>query len=244
MEVDEDNDNVPPKLPECEEFNITDVDLDTLKEIYLTSKFKTPIECLEEGKELDDVVMQFYLKYLKAFLENNNELKDKVKIFGTFFFSQLLMKTSTEDFQKLIVKLQKDLSKDFILIPIHLSDENHWLAVWVVRGLNKEGKAFQALLYMDSLDSYIKNKTRQKIFDTLRFIGDSALMELVEVKVPQQPNDVDWGLFTLQFIENIARNPDIAIQGAYDKDMTQSLVQHEVTRRKLKSMIDYVIKQL
>ena len=65
-------------------------------------------------------------------------------------------------------------------------------------------------------------------------------MEFVEPKVPTQFNDYDCGIFTLQFIENIIRNPKIVIDGAYSRNMVKPLSVFKSTREKIKNIIQKV----
>lgn len=90
--------------------------------------------CLNDGEFLNDVVVEFYIKYLY-----NNRLtasqREKTHIFNTFFYDQL-RKENKESSSGLSLQRRRhsqvkrwtkhvDLfSKDFIIVPIN--DESHW----------------------------------------------------------------------------------------------------------------------
>lgn len=62
-------------------------------------------------------------------------------------------------------------------------------------------------------------------------------MKLIIPKVPTQFNDYDWGLFALQYIENIVRNPKIVIDGAYSENMVKPLSVFKLSREKIRDLI-------
>ena len=91
-----------------------------------------------------------------------DEQSTKVGVFGTYFYEQLKrkMKSSFEDFLKLIKKMQKELNKEIVLFPINLPEEQHWVICWLVRGLRDESHPYQAILYLDSLQGVASEETK------------------------------------------------------------------------------------
>lgn len=71
----------------------------------------------------------------------------------------------------------------------------------------------------------------------LKYTGDSISMEFIEPKVPTQFNDYDCGLFALQYIENIIRNPKIVTDGAFSENMVKPLSVFKLSREKLRDLM-------
>ncbi|XP_070191434.1 uncharacterized protein [Littorina saxatilis] len=108
--------------------------------------------CLHEGEFLNDVIIDFYLKYV--FLEKlNEEDRERTQIFSSFFFKRLTQRDSKSQQEPTEVKLTPAekrharvkrwtkhvdiFSKDFLFIPIN--EHSHWyLAVICFPGLESQ----------------------------------------------------------------------------------------------------------
>ncbi|XP_073425407.1 sentrin-specific protease 6 isoform X2 [Dendrobates tinctorius] len=106
------------------------------------------LHCLNEGEFLNDVIIDFYLKYLV--LEKLREKADKIHIFSSFFYKRLNQRErrNLQDTANLTLQQRRHgrvktwtrhvdiFQKDFIFVP--LNEAAHWfLAVICFPGLNE-----------------------------------------------------------------------------------------------------------
>lgn len=85
------------------------------------------LKCLEEGRFLSDIIIDFYLLYIKSEIIPATD-RDKVYLFSSFFFKRLIsIQGKTEEVARqrfqLVEKWTKKINifgKEFILIPINL----------------------------------------------------------------------------------------------------------------------------
>ncbi|XP_051870835.1 sentrin-specific protease 7-like isoform X2 [Pristis pectinata] len=142
------------------------------------------LECLEEGEFLNDVIIDFYLKYL--LLEKApKELAERTHIFSSFFYRRLTRKDNAESEEVNNLSIQQKrhqrvktwtrhvdiFTKDFIFVPIN--EESHWyLAVICFPGLDQiiyesdltnEPKANRLLSNPSSIHSNSENISRDHI---------------------------------------------------------------------------------
>lgn len=107
------------------------------------------LECLEEGEFLNDVIIDFYLKYL-LLKKAPKELAERTHIFSSFFYRRLTRKGNAESEEANNLSIQHKrhqrvktwtrhvdiFTKDFIFVPVN--EESHWyLAVICFPGLDK-----------------------------------------------------------------------------------------------------------
>uniref|UniRef100_A0A4W4H729 SUMO specific peptidase 7b n=1 Tax=Electrophorus electricus TaxID=8005 RepID=A0A4W4H729_ELEEL len=103
------------------------------------------LECLRDGEFLNDVIIDFYLKYLH--LERADRgVADRVHIFSSFFYKQLTRKSNSSEEEAAQYRRHRRVknwtrhvdifSKDYLFIPVN--QEAHWyLVVICFPGLQK-----------------------------------------------------------------------------------------------------------
>ena len=124
---------------------------------------------LREGVYVNDVIINFYLKYLFASLEASN--KKKTHIFSSFFYQNLTDTEKSKVLSKPSDSLRKKrhttvkrwtknmniFEKDFIVIPVNVKNLHWYLAIICFPGLlapKREGVVLKApvILFLDSLE--------------------------------------------------------------------------------------------
>ncbi|KAL2080805.1 hypothetical protein ACEWY4_022658 [Coilia grayii] len=97
------------------------------------------LECLDSGKFLNDVIIDFYLKYLIV-ERTPKELAEKCHVFSSFFYKQLTRRdNANEDCSSATAEHRRHqrvktwtrnvdiFSKDFLFVPVN--QESHWYLV-------------------------------------------------------------------------------------------------------------------
>ena len=136
--------------------------------------------------------------------------------------------------RKFMEKYKQKIRNPILLIPVHIEmteDWKHWVLAWVSRfpDINDEF----SLLHLDSLCGSKLDYKSDDIYNILKFTWDWSRTNLVEPKCPQQKNDIDWGLFVLQYMHNIVAADDpenVIIQGIKSRNMNNSLSKIKLTR--------------
>jgi len=187
--------------------------------------------CLEPEQFLNDVIIDFYLKYLQAGLFSNNLLMAKTYTFSIYFYNRLTMNTSSKAamsradiMHSNVKKWTKNVNifeKDFIVIPIN--DCDHWFVIIICYpGLTcqrKEGATVMQplMLVLDSLEdglkesvcndlrSYLTSEWKEKMKTPREFT--TSTMPGFCPRVPQQNNLTDCGLFLLEYVESFFKKP-------------------------------------
>jgi len=189
--------------------------------------------CLEPEQFLNDVIIDFYLKYLQAGLFSNNPLMAKTYTFSIYFYNRLIMNTNTNSKAAMsradimhsnVKKWTKNVNifeKDFIVIPIN--DCDHWFVIIICYpGLTCqkiEGATVMQplMLVLDSLEdgmkesvcddlrSYLTSEWTEKMKTTREFT--TSTMPGFCPRVPQQNNLTDCGLFLLEYVESFFKKP-------------------------------------
>jgi len=187
--------------------------------------------CLEAEQFLNDVIIDFYLKYLQAGLFSNNPVMAKTYTFSIYFYNRLIMNTSSKMVMSKAEKMHSNVKKwtknvnifdkDFIVVPIN--DCDHWFVIIICYpGLtcqrNEGGIVKQPLmLVLDSLEdglkdsvcsdlrSYLTREWKEKMKTTREFT--TTTMPGFCPKIPQQDNLTDCGLFLLEYVESFFKDP-------------------------------------
>ncbi|XP_063067908.1 sentrin-specific protease 7b isoform X2 [Engraulis encrasicolus] len=105
------------------------------------------LECLKSGEFLNDVIIDFYLKYLLQ-EKASHEMRERSHVFSSFFYKQLTRKDASEDASEGSVEYRRHqkvrtwtrhvdiFDKDYIFVPVN--QEAHWyLVVICFPGLEK-----------------------------------------------------------------------------------------------------------
>ena len=187
--------------------------------------------CLEPEQFLNDVIIDFYLKYLQVGLFSNNPLMFKTYTFSIYFYNRLTMNTnSKKDISRAdimhgnVKKWTKSVNifeKDFIVVPIN--DCDHWFVIIICYpGLTcqvKEGDTVMQplMLVLDSLEdglkdsvcndlrSYLTSEWKEKMKTTREFT--TSTMPGFCPRILQQSNLTDCGLFLLEYVESFFKKP-------------------------------------
>jgi len=189
--------------------------------------------CLEPEQFLNDVIIDFYLKYLQVGLFSNSPLMAKTYTFSIYFYNRLTMNTNTKSKAAIpradimhsnVKKWTKNVNifeKDFIVVPIN--DCDHWFVIIICYpGLTcqrkEEATVMQPLmLVLDSLEdgqkesvcddlrSYLTSEWTEKMKTTREFT--TSTMPGFCPRIPQQNNLTDCGLFLLEYVESFFKKP-------------------------------------
>ncbi|ELK11378.1 Sentrin-specific protease 7 [Pteropus alecto] len=167
------------------------------------------LECLEEGEFLNDVIIDFYLKYL--ILEKaSDELVERSHIFSSFFYKCLTRKENnlTEDNPNLSMAQRRHkrvrtwtrhiniFNKDYIFVPVNESP-----CILVLDSL----KAASIQNTVQNLREYLEVEWEVKR-KTHREFSKTNMVDLCP-KVPKQDNSSDCGVYLLQYVESFLKDP-------------------------------------
>ena len=183
--------------------------------------------CLQAEQFLNDVIIDFYLKYLQVGKWPQNPMLQKTYIFSIYFYSRLATKTSMsanipkcEVMHNNVKKWTKNVNifeKDFIVIPINECE--HWFVVIVcfVNSSSGDSTKKPIMIVMDSLEdglkstvcsnirSYLTSEWQVKMKTKKEFTKES--LPVFCPCIPQQPNLTDCGLYLLQYVESFYQKP-------------------------------------
>lgn len=180
---------------------------------------------LEDGKFLNDIIIDFYLTYMHQNL--SKEDRDSIYIFSTFFFLRITSnvakdKTESERRYSRVARWTKNVdlfSKNMVIFPI--CENSHWFLIIAVKpghiqlpvGSEERkirGKPF--LLLLDSMDgnrdeavaiirTYLAEEWKAKKGSQASF--GKKMMRLVNPSKPLQNKNTDCGLYLLNYVEKI-----------------------------------------
>ncbi|CAI2369818.1 unnamed protein product [Moneuplotes crassus] len=207
--------------------------------IKKTGVKQSSLKRLEPGEDIDDLIINFYIEYLCWYHQNNKKFTENVSVMNTYFYSTLLAKDKFNAFANLTKKQNEKLRKPIVIFPIHFKNDKfkHWAVACMVRDVDIGDGYNQALLFLDSYEPGLSKDDKQQIFFKLKFVGDQSRMVFREVKVPQQQNGNDCGLFMLRSIRSIIEKPEITKKAALDQNMTKELEKCKLSRNDLLNLI-------
>uniref|UniRef100_A0A8C4H2I3 SUMO specific peptidase 7b n=1 Tax=Dicentrarchus labrax TaxID=13489 RepID=A0A8C4H2I3_DICLA len=182
---------------------------------------KEDLACLGGGEFLNDVIIDFYLKYL--LLEGvGGPVAERSHVFSSFFYKQLSRRRAAGENDIILAQKRHQrvktwtrhvdiFTKDFLFVPVN--QEAHWyLVVVCFPGLEKDQyEDFQSptgeLLSSDAFAvfSYLQVEWEVRRATPRRFTPDNMMSS--NCRVPQQDNSSDCGLYLLQYAESFLQNP-------------------------------------
>ncbi|KAL6622598.1 hypothetical protein ACP70R_032477 [Stipagrostis hirtigluma subsp. patula] len=183
------------------------------------------IKCLDPGVFLSSPVINYYIQYIKKNKLHNEGCRDKFYIFNTYFYSKLEEALDGKgDFLKLRRwwKGVNIFRTAYIIVPIH--GMAHWSLI-IICIPAKESNSGPIILHLDSLEMhpstkifniverYLESEWRHLKKNPLpdTSISDSIWEDLPrnilrqKIRVPQQNNAYDCGIFMLYYIERFIR---------------------------------------
>ena len=183
--------------------------------------------CLQKGQYLNDVIVDFYLKYLQYGLLQDNALMTNTYIFSIFFYSRLTSKSKVSAdipqatlMHNNVKKWTKNVNifeKDFIVVPINECD--HWFVVIICfpnPEVRRPGKR-PIIIVLDSLEDGRKNSVCNNLrtYLTMEWRAKMSSERTFSVsdlpaycpRIPQQTNMTDCGIFLLQYVESFFSCP-------------------------------------
>ncbi|XP_020572614.1 ubiquitin-like-specific protease 1D isoform X2 [Phalaenopsis equestris] len=181
------------------------------------------LKCLESEQYISSPIMNFYIRYLQRSLSSVNKTKGQYYFFNTYFFGKLedAFSSTGDRFSKLRRwwKGVDLFEKAYIFLPIH--KDLHWSLVIISISV-KEDEIRPIILHLDSLGlhisllifdvvrrflteewRYVKQNTSSPHVHTGEMISNDLPLKIdkKEIKVPQQTNEYDCGVFVLYFME-------------------------------------------
>ncbi|CAN8294402.1 unnamed protein product [Cochlearia groenlandica] len=195
-------------------------------------------KCLSPGEYLTSPVINFYIRYLQHHVFSDNQTAADCHFFNTFFYKKLIEAVSYKgnDKDAFFVKFRRwwkglDLfRKSYIFIPIH--EDLHWSIV-IICIPDKKDESGVTILHLDSLGLHprtlIFNNIKRFLKEEWNYLNQDAplsdspisdniwrdlpnMINEAEVKVPQQRNDFDCGLFVLFFIERFIKEAPLRLK--------------------------------
>ncbi|RXN07189.1 dihydropyrimidinase-related 5 [Labeo rohita] len=172
------------------------------------------LSCLEEGEFLNDVIIDFYLRYLVSG-QQEKEDASKYHVFSSFFFKRLTQKDHRRLPETTGLSIQERrhsrvktwtrgvnlFEKDFIFVPINQ------MAHWYLAVICFPGKISQTSGLDLSLNGrrYLQEEWKVKMGSEQSF--GNGTMNGWSPHVPQQDNFTDCGIYLLQYVESFLKDP-------------------------------------
>lgn len=168
--------------------------------------FPFDLETLNFEEQLNDAVLDFYLKFLYHRVLMCDEHREAIEICASSLY-QIFM----QDDKKGLEPFVKSLEKDFIIMPVNL--KQHWFLLVLCYPKNichdiYDPKKLSRILILDSSIGFLQTDRTKFLRSFRSFVlekmGTTDLSRLpVDFVQPikQQTNDYDCGLYVLEFAE-------------------------------------------
>ncbi|CAB0040630.1 unnamed protein product [Trichogramma brassicae] len=150
-------------------------------------------KCLDDGAYLNDVMIDFCLKYFfdKILLDENRK---RTFVFSSFFYQNIVPgpNQNSKDCHEKVKRWTKSINiftKDFIIIPINLKP-----CILIFDSMQQDrGDVFTPIL------NYLTHEYEAQLHETFQFSMNN--MGVDTVVVPAQRNSWNCGLFALEYVE-------------------------------------------
>ncbi|KZT43922.1 cysteine proteinase [Sistotremastrum suecicum HHB10207 ss-3] len=200
---------------------------------------------LQPGQWLNDEIINFYGALIMSrseALENSKENVDRkgkgkatairVHYFNTYFWTKLLTGYTQSKLNKWTKKVDI-FAKDVVIIPVNHSNM-HWTAA-AINFRKKRIESYDSLggprpEVFKKLRSYLQDEHRDKKKKDFDFTG---WQDYCPEDTPRQENGVDCGVFTMQFLETIARGEEHFPFGQKNMRFMRQRMVLEISRTKL-----------
>ena len=185
--------------------------------------------CLQTEQYLNDVIIDFYLKYLQVGRWPDNKMLQNTYIFSIYFYNRLTMKSNLtaaipkeqimHNNVKKWTKRVNIFEKDFIVVPINECD--HWFVVIICLIASSTTAKKPIMIIMDSLEDGLKNNVCNNLRSYLSLEWSAKMNTKREFTmdnmpafcpcIPQQTNLTDCGLYLLQYVESFYQHPLVSL---------------------------------
>lgn len=202
---------------------------------------------------LNDVIISLFLKYELDIAQIPSDVKEKIYVFNSFFFSKLqsLKGTKTDEPFKCASRWIKDVNifdKDFLVMPV--CEKDHWVLVIICypgreltkkpRDLDKEKLCEPAVIVLNSfanhapgikklLSAFLTYQWKvEKGFKKAILIKKSRI-KLLFPKLPQQRNNTNCGVYIISFFRCFVGDPYCAYRRIYlTNDLSDWFSEHKI----------------
>lgn len=210
----------------------------------------TDLDVLREGEFLNDTIVDFYLRYIQE--TNVQDKHEEFHFFNSFFYKRYITSGSQPaERHKHVAKWTAKVDifeKKFIIVPIN--QRLHWSLAIIIN----PGKKKRRILYLDSLclpnqynrlthqhlESYLAEEYFMKKSQGKPGKRKHYTIQAVCVKVPQQTNDVDCGVYMLHYIEKFCQTPFNGNPDSLDKSRWFALADLKKKRSNIRSLLNRI----
>ncbi|KAF7688320.1 hypothetical protein HF521_014326 [Silurus meridionalis] len=158
------------------------------------------LECLRDGEFLNDVIIDFYLKYLQ--LERaDRDVAERSHIFSSFFYKQLTRKPNSSEEEAGGTAQYRRHGRDCTVLTCQRNMVTRRPCILIMDSLKLSNHCHICTL----LQEYLQVEWEVRRGTPRVFNKDS--IKRSHCKVPLQDNSSDCGLYLLQYVESFLQNP-------------------------------------